>query len=70
METPTEPMKPVKPKRTRKPRVKKVKDQNAPKKPLSPWVVHVMKYRAEHPEVSYKQAMTDSKASYHVAKKK
>ena len=40
----------------------------------SAWLLHVRRYREEHPNVSYKQALKDAKATYvkvaKVAKKK
>ena len=38
-------------------------DQNTPKK-QSPWIEHVAAYRAEHPDISYKQALVAAKETY------
>ena len=41
-----------------------VVEETKPKRKPSAWVLHVQKYRTEHPEVSYKQAMSQAKGSY------
>lgn len=40
--------------------------QKEPKKIRKPsvWLLHVRRYREEHPNVSYKQALKDAKATY------
>ena len=62
--------KPVeKPKKKPMKKPRKKRDPNAPKKPPSPWVVHVQAWHKANPGISYKQAMTDAGPSYHAAKK-
>jgi hypothetical protein len=36
----------------------------APGKKVSPWLAHIAAYRAERPEVSYKQALVAAKETY------
>lgn len=45
--------------------------KKAPKKPRKPsaWVAHVKAYRAEHPEVSYKEALKAASKTYKKATK-
>ena len=33
-------------------------------KKVSPWLAHIAAYRAEHPDVSYKQALVAAKGTY------
>jgi hypothetical protein len=60
-------------KKERKTRKKKSKEETAPagetapapkKKGPNKWQLHVQTFRSEHPELSYKQAMTEAKATY------
>jgi len=37
---------------------------DATAKKVSPWLAHIAAYRAEHPEVSYKQALVSAKETY------
>jgi hypothetical protein len=42
-------------------------DQNTespPAKKQSPWIAHVAAFRAEHPDISYKEALVQAKATY------
>jgi hypothetical protein len=53
----------VRKKKTETP-VDPVVEETKPKRKPSAWVLHVQNYRTQHPEVSYKQAMTEAKESY------
>ena len=39
-------------------------DQTPPVKKISPWLSHIAAYRAEHPDVPYKQALVAAKGTY------
>lgn len=32
--------------------------------PVNPWLEHVAKFRASHPELSYKQVLVEAKKTY------
>ena len=59
-------------KKTRKKRVKKVVDPDAPVKDRAPntWVAFVKAYRLEHPELTYREAMSAAGAPYKAMKAK
>lgn len=66
---PSEPAEPVAeekktPKKTRAPKKEKAPKKERKKGEPNKWQLHVKSYREANPGVSYKQAMTDAKASY------
>jgi hypothetical protein len=44
--------------------VSPVVEETKPKRKPSAWVLHVQNYRTQHPELSYKQAMSEAKETY------
>ena len=61
--TPEVKTKKVRKKKTETP-VAPVVEETKPKRKVSNWVLHVQNYRTQHPELSYKQAMSQAKESY------
>jgi hypothetical protein len=61
--TPEVKTKKVRKKKTETP-VVPVVEETKTKRKVSNWVLHVQNYRSQHPELSYKQAMSQAKESY------
>ena len=61
--TPEVKTKKVRKKKTETPVAPDVEETKTKRKP-SAWVLHVQNYRTQHPELSYKQAMSQAKESY------
>jgi hypothetical protein len=47
---------------------KKVPKENEPKKPKTPWMIHMSEFRAENPEMAYKEALKAASITYKAKK--
>tara|TARA_B100000963_G_scaffold31932_1_gene23783 strand:+ start:201 stop:368 length:168 start_codon:yes stop_codon:yes gene_type:complete len=48
----------------KKSKTTQVNTQSGAGKKVNPWLEHVKQFRSEHPELSYKEVLTQAKATY------